>query len=310
MIGAMLGDIAGSRFEFAGNRKKPEVLFAPDCFPTDDTWLSEAVACALNNSFREKKATLEQLVLKETIYAFVHHPEAGWGIGFVRWIRKTVAENGLDADCLAIYPEKLAYTSNQSAGNGCAMKVASISYFSSSLEECKEFTRRVTSVTHDHPDSYWAAECLTTSIYRALHGGSREEIRENILSYYPEVENMTYAMLNKEYRYTELAKDTVPQAMVCFLESKDFEDALKMAVSIGGDADTLGAITGALAESFYGWSKEDALKYWSLIVPSEYSEPKYHPDDRGVRYFLMKACNKFPDKFPRLEQMPWTRPIS
>ncbi len=137
MIGAILGDIAGSRFEFAGNRKKPEALFAPDCFPTDDTWLSEAVACALSNSFCEKEATLEQFVLKETICAFVRHPEAGWGLGFVRWIRKTIAENGLNADCLAIYPEKLKYTSDQSAGNGCAMKVASIPYFSSPLKNAR-----------------------------------------------------------------------------------------------------------------------------------------------------------------------------
>lgn len=202
-------------------------------------------------------------------------------------------ENGISPTDLNI-PSKMKFTPNDSAGNGSAMKVSPIPYFSNSMERCKDLTHKITGVTHNHPDSYKAAECLTTSMYMALHGKTRGQIRQNILSYYPEVAEMTYEKLNKEYQYTELAKDTVPQATVCFLESKDFEDALKMAVSIGGDADTLGAITGALAESFYGWSKEDALKYWSLIVPSEYSEPKYHPDDRGGEVLPHESLRQVP----------------
>lgn len=303
MIGAMLGDIAGSRFEFSNNRAKPKELFTEKCFPTDDSYMTAAVFQALFNEPHMSRWDLTNIYLRQIMWAVCLYPNAGWGLKFIRWIRGAMEENGISPTDLNI-PSKMKFTPNDSAGNGSAMKVSPIPYFSTSMEQCKDLTHKITGVTHNHPDSYKAAECLTTSMYMALHGRTRDQIRQNILSYYPEVAEMTYEKLNKEYQYTELAKDTVPQAMVCFLESKDFEDALKMAVSIGGDADTLGAITGALAESFYGWSKEDALKCWSLIVPYSYNDPKYHPDDRGVRYFLMKVCDKFPDKFPKMEQMP------
>lgn len=305
MLGAMLGDIAGSRFEFSNNRTKPKELFTDECFPTDDSYMTAAVFQALFLVDRVPGRDLTSRYLRQIMWAVRFYPDAGWGLKFIGWIRGVMEENGISLIKLDI-PNKIKFTPNDSAGNGSAMKVSPIPYFSTSMEQCKDLTHEITRVTHDHPDSYKAAECLTTSMYMALHGKTRDQIRQNILSYYPEVAEMTYEKLNKEYQYTELAKDTVPQAMVCFLQSKSFEDALKMAVSIGGDADTLGAIAGALSESFYGWTEETALKYWSLIVPSEHSEPKYHPDDRGVRYFLMKVCDEFPDKFPRLEQMPWT----
>lgn len=131
-----------------------------------------------------------------------------------------------------------------------------------------------------------------------MRGKTREEIRKNILSYYPEVEGMTYEALNREYRYTELARDTVPQAMACFLESKDFEDALSMAVSIGGDADTLGAITGGLAGAFYGWTEAEARRIWPWLIPSPGQGPRYVVEEVPLRQFLALAHAKFPGKFP------------
>ena len=183
------------------------------------------------------------------------------------------------------------------------MRVSPIPYLSSSLEECKALTRRITGVTHDHPDRYRAAECVATSIYLALEAKTREEIRKNILSYYPEVEGMTYEALNREYRYNELAKDTVPQAMACFLESKDFKDALSMAVSISGDADTLGAITGGLAEAFYGWTEEEARRMWPWLVPFQGKRPRYVVEEVPLRQFLALAHAKFPGKFPDILEL-------
>lgn len=159
---------------------------------------------------RETEGTsLEELFLRETIQAVLLHPDAGWGLRFLSWIRGIVEENGI---ALSNLHEKsgIRYRPNDSAGNGSAMRVSPIPYLSSSLEECKALTRRITGVTHDHPDRYRAAECVATSIYLALEAKTREEIRKNILSYYPEVEGMTYEALNREYRYTELARDTVP----------------------------------------------------------------------------------------------------
>lgn len=225
------------------------------------------------------------------------HPDAGWGLRFLSWIRGIVEENGI---ALFNLHEKsgIRYRPNDSAGNGSAMRVSPIPYLSSSLEETKDLTRRITRVTHGHPDSYRAAECVAASIYLAPEGKTRDEIRKNILSYYPEVEVMSYAKLNREYRYTELARDTVPQAMACFLESKDFEDALSMAVSIGGDADTLGSITGGLAEAFYGWTEEEARRMWPWLVPFQGKKPRYVVEEGPLRQFLALAHAEFPGKFP------------
>lgn len=199
--------------------------------------------------------------------------------------------------------EEIRNSLNGSAGNGSAMRVSPIPYLSSSLEECKALTRRITGVTHDHPDRYRAAECVATSIYLALEAKTREEIRKNILSYYPEVEGMTYETLNREYRYTELARDTVLQAMACFLESKDFEDALSMAVSISGDADTLGAITGGLAGAFYGWTEVEARRIWPWLIPFQGKRPRYVVEEVPLRQFLALAHAKFPGKFPGILEL-------
>lgn len=313
MLGAILGDIAGSRFEFSNNRTKPKELFEDNCFPTDDTWLLEQIAYVMylysqgeyNSDTRLKR--FKDDILRRTIQEVVMHPDAGWGLRFLGWVQDVMSNN--DIKTYRVYTgnsyadfsnvkDFIEYMSNDSAGNGCATRVVSVPYFSKSLEECKELTREIVSITHNHPDSYRASECLTTSMFMALNNKTRDQIKQNILSYYPEVANMTYAKLNKEYHYTELAKDTIPQAMVCFLESKDFKDALNMAISIGGDADTLGAITGALAEAFYGWKnlKEEPVSF--IYNYKEYFEVKYLTSWRTILYFLSYVFEKYPKKFP------------
>lgn len=299
MLGAILGDIAGSRFEFSNNRTKPKELFEDNCFPTDDTWLIQAICYSLYNYKKDHLTSYDKLkndVLKQTILAVLNHKDAGWGIKFIGWIKNIIYENNINIKNIDNY-QNIKYVPNNSAGNGCAMKIASIPYFVDSIEECKKITHEIVSITHNHPDSYKASECLTTSMYMALHNKTKDQIRHNILSYYPEVANMTYTQLNKEYHYTEIAKDTVPQAMVCFLESKDFKDALNMAISIGGDADTLGAITGALAEAFYGW-KSLKEEIFPLINFDDYPDPKYKIDPLPLKVFLDYVIIKFPKKFP------------
>ncbi|MCF0112684.1 MAG: ADP-ribosylglycohydrolase family protein, partial [Bacilli bacterium] len=265
MLGAILGDIAGSRFEFSANRVMPNELFDNGCFPTDDTYLTLAVSNACCRAVDPRSANfdaeaLRNAVLLETLRAYRAHPDAGWGSRFSFWASSLLET----MDSFDGIPTE--WEPNQSAGNGAAMKVSPIPYSANSLEMCKELTHVVTSVTHDHEDSYKAAECLTTSMYLALHGSDKDEIKANILSYYPEVAEMSYAKLQRDYAYSQLARDTLPAAMVCFLDSTSFEEALKMAISIGGDADTLGAITGGLAEAFYRWgSKKESARLSALV---------------------------------------------
>ncbi len=292
----MLGDLAGSRYEFSNNRRKPDSLFARQCQFTDDSLLTVAVFEALK--MREEGRllhNLENTVLALTLKSVFENPDAGWGLRFLSWARFVMADSGLSSvdELLDLDRPPLVYESNKSCGNGAAMKISPVAYFAKSLEECKELTKRITSVTHDHPESYRAAECLTTSMYLATQDKSREEIRKNILSYYPEVADMTYERLNKEYQYTELAQDTVPQAMACFLESESFQDSLEMAISIGGDADTIGAITGALAEAYYGWADRNPLG----LFRDYFGEEKDFVLDI---YSKMEAAN--PEKFRPIEE--------
>ena len=291
MFGAILGDIAGSRFEFTGNRVKPKELFTPTCFTTDDTYLTEAVAESLMSGYHSIEE-LKKTVLSLTIRQVYRYPDAGWGTRFLGWMRKLMAENHL-LDPENIDPKQpIHYQPNGSAGNGAAMKISPVAYFASDLEECKLLSKAITSVTHDHPDSYKAAESLTTAIYLALHGASKEQLRTHILTYYPEVAGLTYARLNREYQYTELSKGTMPAAFACFLESSSFDETLKMAVSIGGDADTIGAIAGALAEGYYGWG--DIEKEVMPVLFGESGKPGYRLSGQIEKSFLLLMKGKFP----------------
>lgn len=294
MLGAVLGDIAGSIYEFGNNREAPRVLFTEENFPTDDTYLSCAVADALEQW--KNGADLESAVYANTLSMVVAHPNAGWGVRFSHWASK----EGRLSDWMLNEVKagrKVTFTKGTSAGNGCAMKISAVPYYVTSLKECKEVTRRITSVTHDHEDSYKAAECLTSSMWLALEGKTRDQVRQNILDHYPEVADMSYEKLNKEYRYTEMAKDTVPQAMVCFLESTDFEDALRKAISIGGDADTLAAITGALAEAFYGWTSRKFYRYTDMI--DDYG--MYTVPSKSIFRVIERYAGKNPDFYKRRE---------
>lgn len=175
MFGAILGDIAGSRFEFTGNRVKPKELFAPNCFTTDDTYLTEAVAESLMSGYRSIEQ-LKQAVLSLTIAQVFRYPDAGWGTRFLSWIENLVSANHI-RDIEHIDPKQaIDYRPNASAGNGAAMKISPVAYFSSSLDECQRLSRAITSITHDHPDSYRAAESLSTAIYWPYAGRAKTSL--------------------------------------------------------------------------------------------------------------------------------------
>lgn len=237
MYGAIIGDIAGSRFEFDNYRGKDFEIFSPDSFCTDDTLMTIAVAGALKEAKENGYEDLEDTVVKYMQCIGRKHPNAGWGASFGAWLK---SDN----------PEPY-----YSFGNGAAMRVSACGWYGRSKRETLELAERVTKVTHDHPEGIKGAQAVAVAIYLARTGASKREIYlEMVKDYYPELVDYTFTVDNirPKYQFNETCQDTVPQAIRAFYEGKDFEDVIRTAVSLGGDSDTLAAIAGSIAEAYYG----------------------------------------------------------
>ena len=244
MLGAIIGDIVGSIYEFNNYKSKEFPFFSSQCFFTDDSVMTVAVAKALIDC-KGKYHKLSKLTLNYMQEYGKAYPNMSYGSSFIGWLnsRKPQPYN--------------------SCGNGSAMRVSAVPYFANSLDEVKHIAKIVTEVTHNHPEGIKGAQATAEAIYLALNKKSKQEIKEYIEKNYYKLD-FTYEGLLKDYRFTELAQETVPQAIYCFLISESFEDAIRIGISIGGDSDTLCAIIGSIAEAYYGIDekiKERALSY-------------------------------------------------
>lgn len=244
MLGAIVGDIVGSRFEWHNIKSKAFTLFTDKCFPTDDSVMTVAVARALLDCGGDYTHLGEKAVYWMQKLGR-RYPNAGYGGRFGLW---------LHSDDPRPY---------RSYGNGAAMRVSACGFIAGSLEQAKALSRAVTEVTHDHPEGLKGAEATAVAIWLARSGKSIEEIRAHIRSnYYPL--DLTLDAIRPAYAFDESCQGTVPQAIEAFLESTGFEDAIRNAVSLGGDSDTLAAITGGIAQAYYGIPKtisDKALGY-------------------------------------------------
>ena len=236
MYGAILGDIIGSPFEFdRGNKTKEFDLFTKGCDFTDDSVMTIAVGEAL-------LAVGTEATVKEIEEALVtnmqdwgkRYPYAGYGGRFRYWLRES-------------NPKPYG-----SYGNGSAMRVSAAGWLYDSLERTREVARATANVTHNHPEGIKGAEATASAIYMARNGFSKEEIKEYIEREFHYNLDRILDEIRPGYHMDETCQRTVPEAIIAFLESKDFEDAIRNAVPLGGDTDTLGAITGSIAEAFYG----------------------------------------------------------
>ena len=236
MLGAIIGDIAGSRFEFHNIKTKDFELLTSigGCQVTDDSIMTLAVAKAILNckgSF--ERLEQEAVSCMQALGRQYPNPCGGYGARFNAWL-------------FSDHP--LPYNS---FGNGAAMRVSPCGFAASSLEEAIAMARSVTKVTHNHPEGLKGAEAVTAAIYLARTGKSMLEIRDFIETRYYKID-FTIDSIRSTYKFNETCQDTVPQAMEAFFESTGFEDAIRNAISIGGDSDTLAAITGGIAEAYYG----------------------------------------------------------
>ncbi len=236
MIGAIIGDIVGSRFEWDNYRAKDFDFMPDECFFTDDSVMTIAVGEAIR-SVQGDYSHLSEAAVKTMQEIGRPYPHCGYGCSFYSWI---YSEN----------PEPY-----NSFGNGAAMRVSACAEAAATLEEAKQLSRLVTEVSHNHPEGLKGAEATVAAAFMAKEGASLADIRRMVEENYYQLD-FTLDEIRDTYEFNETCQDTVPQAIEAFLESTDFEDAIRNAISVGGDSDTLAAITGTMAEAFYGVPKD------------------------------------------------------
>lgn len=236
MWGAIIGDIAGSRFEFHNLKSKEFDLFSEQCRFTDDTVMTLAVCQALKDC-NGNYSSLAQNTIQRLKEFGRRYSDRGYGSKFIWWL--------FSSD---VNPYN-------SCGNGAAMRVSPVAYFANSIEQVKELSYAVTAVTHNHPEGIKGAEATAIAIYLAKCGKSKAEIKQYVEQNYYKLD-FTVDQIRPTYGFDETCQNSVPQAIQAFLESESFEDAVRTAVSLGGDSDTIGAICGSIAEAFYGISDE------------------------------------------------------
>ena len=241
MLGAIIGDIVGSVYEWHNIKTKDFPFFREDCFFTDDTVMTVAVAEAIRNG-----GTSDDYIdaMKKWGRLF---PGAGYGGRFGGWV---------------LSEDREAYNS---WGNGSAMRVSPCAWAYDTLEEVEQAAEVSAAVTHNHPEGIKGAQATAACIFLARKGKSKQEIKAYVENTYEYDLSRTLDEIRPVYRFNESCQETVPEAIIAFLESSGFEDAIRNAISLGGDSDTLAAITGSIAEAAYGIPEEISSHALSIL---------------------------------------------
>lgn len=249
MLGAIIGDIAGSRFEWNNHKSKDFELLTYRCHLTDDSVMTLAIAKAVLNSIRKGSDLAKEAVICMQDFGR-KYPDAGYGGKFSRWLCS---------------PNPQPYNS---FGNGAAMRVSPCGFAAVTWSEAMSMARTVTAVTHNHAEGIKAAEAVTDAIFMARDGKSLLDIRDYIESKYYKID-FTLDSIRDSYSFDVTCQGSVPQAFEAFFESTGFEDAIRNAISIGGDSDTIAAITGAMAEAYYGIPDELRKHALTFLDPEQ-----------------------------------------
>lgn len=253
MYGAIIGDIVGSVFEFVPTKDKHfQPLFSSKCSVTDDSIMTAAVAAALI-AYHEEGRSFKAAVVTEMQRLGREYPNAGYGSMFASWIRDS-------------NPEPYG-----SYGNGSAMRVSPCGIYASSLEEALLLAKESSEVTHNHREGIAGAQAIAGAVFLAKNGAGKDEIRRFASEYYDM--HRTLNQIRPTYTFQVSCQKSVPEAITAFLESANFEDAVRLAVSLGGDADTQAAIAGSIAWEYYN------------VHPTDY--------DKKNNYRILTEAKKF-----------------
>lgn len=256
MIGAIIGDVVGSRFEFHNILSKDFEFLAPGCMYTDDTVMTCAVAQGLMDSMPDFSDLSEKTVAAMQRIG-QQFPYCGYGARFFNWM---FSDN----------PQPY-----NSCGNGSAMRISAVGFAARDVEEAKKLSAAVTRISHNHPEGMKGAEATAVAIVMARQGKTKEEIRKAMEEYYDL--SMTVSWYREEWHGhgKEICQVSLPQALICFFEGEDYEDVIRNCISIGGDSDTIAAIAGGIAEAYYGVPEQfcrDVRKYVSPSLMDVYDE--------------------------------------
>ena len=260
MLGAIIGDTVGSVYEFHNIKTTHFPLFDPRSNYTDDSIMTMAVADWLLTDPKHGMDTLEASLLN---FAKKYPcPMGGYGGGFRRWLFHSEDLKDYGSGDFKI-GTRHPYNS---FGNGAAMRCSANGWMFDTLDDTERVAGLSAAITHNHPEGIKGAQSTAAAIFMARDGKSKEEIRDYISTKYGYNLNRTCDEIRPVYDWDSSCQGTVPEAMVAFFDSTDFESAIRLAVSLGGDSDTLACITGSIAEAFYKDIPDDiALKIWDLI---------------------------------------------
>ena len=233
MLGAIIGDIVGSPYEFGSDKRTDFALFQPACRATDDSMMTIAVGLGLLDADLSQEYSVKRSLTYWMRRIGREYPDAGYGRMFYAWLMddRAVPYGG--------------YT------NGSAMRESSVAYAAEDLSHCLTLARWSAELTHSHPDGIAGAQAVASALFLARMGESKQQIEAYIEeNFYPL--DFTLRDIRPHYCHDMTCRGSVPQAIRCFLESTDFESALRLAVSLGGDCDTQAAMAGAIAQAYYG----------------------------------------------------------
>ena len=239
MIGAIIGDVVGSVYEFHNHKNKEFPLINDRAYFTDDTVCTIAIMDFLLHAEKRDEETATKYLHQWTN----KYPHAGYGGRFREWVHSS-------------NPQPY-----NSYGNGSAMRISPVAWATDDLEEMKRLVEIVTKITHNHPEGIKGARVLATCIFLARGEGDKPDLWEYTRSQYPELSNYDYETLVRNYQFDETCQGSVPEAIYCFLYSDDFEDCLRTAVSIGGDTDTVADMACAIAEAYYQDIDDELVKH-------------------------------------------------
>ena len=269
MLGAIIGDSVGSSYEFHNTKDYNFRLFLPESNYTDDSVMTMAVASWL---LSDPDHTYQKL--EDAMVLFAEKcpcPMGGYGTGFYYWLFRPLQLFPFDDRYgTSPYESRTGRHPYGSSGNGSAMRVSAVGWFFDTLEETERVAAISAAITHNHPEGIKGAQATAAAIFLARTGRTKEEIRGYIEKTYGYDLHKTWEYWHPIYGWEDSCQGTVPQAIIAFLDSTDFEDAIRKAVSLGGDSDTLACITGGIAEAFYKEIPKAMAEKVQNLLPEEF----------------------------------------